>query len=245
MNGNRIKLTFLVFTMVPWLLGGGLALAGNPEKSQILPRGVMEDQARQFLINELSWNEEDVAISVRYNDKDLRLPSGPLGLEYRLVGRRNALGRVPLSLIIRVNNEVQKKVWLEGRVEAYQEVVRTTRPLPRDHVLHPGDVQIVRIKSSRPLRNVVMDLQSVIGYQTLRPLGMGQTLSTHMVKRVPLVKRGDRILLVAERGRLRITAPGVAKENGFRDSMVRVENLQTRKIIYGTVQNSKTVKVEF
>ena len=60
-----------------------------------------------------------------------------------------------------------------------------------------------------------------------------------------MVKRGDRILLIAERGTLKVTAPGVVRENGFKNQMIKVENVQSHKIVYGTVLNSRTILVNY
>lgn len=95
------------------------------------------------------------------------------------------------------------------------------------------------------MHNVIYDPTKVIGFKAIRDLDPGMTVSPYMVQQVPIVKQGDRILLVAQRGHLRVTAPGVVKENGYKNSTIQVENLQTRKMIYGTVVDSKTVNVEF
>lgn len=236
------------------LSGLFLALAGagtawdsqaRAEETQILPAQVIENSGKQFLFKELSWNPEDVEITIEYTGEELELPAGKLDLEYQLVGAAHGVGRLPLSLNVRVNGQLKQKIWLSALVEAYFNVVRTTRPIPRDRVIMPTDVEIVRVRSSNPMHNVLYDLKEVIGFKTVSDMEKGVTLSPYMVRRVPLVQQGDRILLVAENGALRITAPGVVKENGFKNSTVQVENLQTKKIIYGTVIDSKTVKVEF
>ncbi len=201
--------------------------------------------ARNYLLNEMDWNPNDVEVNVDYTGKALSLPEGELKMDFQLAGNHRPIGRIPLSLVIRVDGEMVRKIWLNAKVNVFFDVVQTTRPVPRNRVLTPGDVEIVRVMSSRPLRNIIYDPNEVIGQKTVRDIDHGQNISPYMVKRVPLVKRGDRVLIVAERNRLRITAPGVVKEPGFKDTIVQVENQQTKKIIHGTVIDAKTIKVEF
>ena len=50
---------------------------------------------------------------------------------------------------------------------------------------------------------------------------------------------------MAEKGGMRITAPGILKEDGYENAMVRVLNIESKKVIYGWLVDSNTVKVKF
>ena len=238
---SRNSILTLSFWWILALIGSG-ALA---EETQTLDHNTIQEGGKQYLLQQLAQDPNDVAVTVDFTGRDLEVPAGRLELDYQLLNATPTVGRVPMSLVVRVNGETIRKVWLNAQVEAFFDVVRTTRPVPRDRVISPNDVEIVRVRSAQPLHNVVYNPEEVIGFKTISDLDPGQTLSPFMVKQVPLVKQGDRVLLVAERGKLRITAPGVVKENGHKNSMIQVENLATKKTVYGTVVDSKTVNVEF
>ena len=57
--------------------------------------------------------------------------------------------------------------------------------------------------------------------------------------------RGDKILITAQKGGMTITTPGILKEDGYENAMVRVLNIESKKIIYGRLVDSNTVKVRF
>ena len=241
------KMFSRVLLFLALFMGGfpGPAPSTWAKETQTLEHRVIVEQARTYLLSQLPLDPNDVSISVEYTGEDLVLPAGKVDLQYKLIAANPGVGRVPMGLEISVDGRLIRKIWLNARVEAFFDVVRTTRPVPRGRLIGPGDIEIVRVRSAQPLHNVVYNPEEVIGLKALSDLDPGQTLSPFMVKRVPLVKRGDRVLLVAERGPLRVTAPGVVKENGHKNATIQVENLQTRKIIYGTVVDSKTVNVEF
>ena len=44
---------------------------------------------------------------------------------------------------------------------------------------------------------------------------------------------------------MKITAPGAVREEGFKNSVVKVVNLETKKTIYAEVLSANTVKVQF
>jgi flagellar basal body P-ring formation protein FlgA len=61
----------------------------------------------------------------------------------------------------------------------------------------------------------------------------------------PMVKRNDRVSIVAESGSLRITAMGEVRESASRGERVKVVNLGSNKEIFARVVDPKTVQVEF
>ena len=50
---------------------------------------------------------------------------------------------------------------------------------------------------------------------------------------------------MAKKGGMTITAPGILKEDGYKDAMVQVLNIESKKIIYGNLVDPNTVKVKF
>jgi len=147
--------------------------------------------------------------------------------------------------MVKISGETRKRLRLYADVKITYDVYRPIRSLKMGHVLQLGDVELTQTKSDHVLRNIISDETDIVGHRLIRNLEKGETILTHMVKRVPLVKNGDRILIVANKGSLRVTAPGVMRQNGFKNDTVRVENLQSRKIILGTVIDSRTIEINF
>ncbi len=72
-----------------------------------------------------------------------------------------------------------------------------------------------------------------------------EVFRTDIVERPPMVKRNDRVSIVAESEALRITAAGEVKESGCRGDRVKVVNLNSNKEIIARVLDPQTVRVEF
>ena len=163
----------------------------------------------------------------------------------KLPGRKKRVGRIHFLCLIKVEGSTKKRLRLYADVKVAYDVYRPIQSLKMGHILQPEDIELTSLKSNRVLRNIISDEKDIVGHRLIRNLDQGETILTHMVKRVPVVKNGDRILLVAKKGLLRITVPGVVRQNGFINDTVRVENIQSRKIILGTVIDSRTVQINF
>ena len=224
------------------ILGAMPVLGGE---MQTIKADEIRDNAKQFLMDELAWNPERLEIQVGYRGGDLTLPKGQLNWNFNLPGRKKRIGQVPFQLTLTQEGRVLRQMRLQAQVQVTYNLFKANHSLKRGHILEMNDVEVTEVQSRKMLRNVVTDRDQMQGYQLTRNIGEGETLSTYMLKKVPLVKRGDRITLIAKRGSLKVTAPGVVRENGFKDQMVKVENLQSHKVVYGTVRDSRTIIVNF
>lgn len=223
------------------------ALSGEPAWSagQLLEKNTIEQTGRDFILNALHWDKDRVELKVIYEGKDVLIPRGNRVLDCKMPGGKKRIGRVQFMCFVKVDGLTKKRLRLFAHINLRYNIFRSTRSLKRGKIIQPQDVEMVRMKSDRVIRNLVSDPNEIIGYRLVRNLEEGETLLTHMLRRVPLVKRGDRILIIAQRGALRVTAPGVVKENGFINDTIRVENIHSRKIVLGTVIDSRTIRINF
>ena len=74
---------------------------------------------------------------------------------------------------------------------------------------------------------------------------IGNKARRDQLANLPAVRRGDVAQLVAERGGLRITAPGEVKQDARRGESVRVVNRASQKELIGRVVDGSTIEVTF
>ena len=107
------------------------------------------------------------------------------------------------------------------------------------------EIKIEKIQTERPLKNAITNINFALGYEATRDISIGKVIIPNFIKKPALGNRGDKILIMAQKGGMTITTPGILKEDGYEDAMVRVLNMESKKIIYGRLVNSNTVKVKF
>lgn len=247
MNNNKhinfeilaIPIFLVVFTIVV-LCGKQVWAAG-----EILKKADIEGIGMDYMLNVLEWNPDRLEIKVVYKGKQIKIPKEEATVDCKLPGRKRRIGRVHFICMVKVNEIVTKRLLLYADIKVTYDIYRPTQSLKMGHIIQPGDIELTRVKSDHMLRNIIASDADIVGHRLTRNLERGEALQVHMLKRVPLVKNGDRILLIIKRGPLRVTVPGVVRQNGFKNDMVRVENIQSRKIVMGTVIDSRTVHINF
>ena len=213
--------------------------------TQVLTMETIAQEGQKYMENTLPWDPDRIQIKVVYEGKSLLLPKGHLTLDYKLPGQKKRVGRVPFIGFVKVDGIIKKRLRLVANVTVAYDVFRSVRSLKRGHVIQHQDVELIRVESNKLMRNIISDESDLIGHRLVRNLGQRESFLNYMVRKIPLVKTGDRILIVAQKGPLRVTAPGVVKENGFKNDTVRVENINSRKLIFGTVVDSHTIRVNY
>ena len=76
------------------------------------------------------------------------------------------------------------------------------------------------------------------------PAASGTPLTTTLLVRDTLIKRGQRVTLIASVGGLEVRAQGEAIADATAAGRVRVLNLNSRKIIEGKVESEDRVRVD-
>ena len=224
-----------------------LSLVGVVGASQTLTiKGeVIESRAMEFVADHIPWDPDATEVTIDYRGKDIVVPAGRVDMNFDLPSRRVRMGRFPVTVRITVDNILQKRLRLTAHVIHYSPVVKTLRRINRGEILTERNVAIEVVPSNRIFRNAMTSLDDVLGNQATRNMGMGRVVTANSLDKPTLMKKGDRVTIVVQSGSMKITAPGIVREKGFKDSLVQVLNIQTKKTVFGMVMDSKTVKVNF
>ena len=226
------------------LIASSIAWA-KTENTRTVTSQEIRESAENYLINSLDWDPESMDISIKYEARDLELPEGKLLLDFVKINNPRGVGRIPLTALVKVDGKFIKRLRVNAKVAVYQDVVKTVSSIQRGNVISVSDVVVERTRTERVLKDIPTTLDKVIGQAATRNLQNGKIVKFRDLKKVPTVKRGSRVIILARKGSVKITAPGTVREDGFKNSIVQVMNLETKKMIYAEVINGNTVEVRF
>ena len=205
----------------------------------------IEKIVSEFIIQQIPRDNKTLRI------KEIQVPVGiilPKGrITYRVTAPRNRqlMGRCPLSVHFSINGNTEKKIWVTAVLEVLGPVVVTRKPLGRYRPIAADDIEVQTMDLANLPANVLSDPEAAIGKRTKRAIGAKTVLRTDLIEFPPLVKRGDVVVIIAESSGLRITTLGEVKKKGRLGESIPVMNYDSKKILYGRVLDSSTVKVEF
>ena len=200
------------------------AHAGDTAPAEIL---------RTYVLAHRPWADAEV--------RNLALSADPpAGGPSRIVVERGMPGRTVFAM--EYGNGVTVKATAD--VAAFEEVVASARPLSRERALTEGDVCRVRMEVEKIPTGAITDLRAVVGKTLTRSIGANLPIIDRYLAGSPLVKRGGKVTLLVETGRIRITTTGEIRDNAYVNASVRAVNLASRNTVTGILIDENTVRVD-
>jgi flagella basal body P-ring formation protein FlgA len=210
---------------------------------------VTEEELRQVVREFLTKKTEHLGAQVSVKKiglaGDLKLPAGRTGFEVVAPSRWEGFGSSSLALIVRVDDQVKKNLTVLVEVEALAEMVVATRTLERGEVIGTADVALDRRDLAHVQGRYSKSLDEVVGLRVKNAVRANSPMRGDNLERVPVVKSGQLITILAENDVVRITASGRAKGSGAVGDTIAVQNLASQKEIAARVVDATTVKVDF
>jgi flagella basal body P-ring formation protein FlgA len=170
---------------------------------------------------------------------------GPLRTRLSTESDRPFQGRVPVTVELLAGDQVVARHIVSPYVRVLQAAIVPARDLRRGETLGPGDVRVAKVDAARMRGDLVRTIDVVVGKRLKSSVREGQPLRESQIEVVPVVDRGDRVVLVLESGAIRIQAIGRAQESGGIGQWIRVLNVDSRREVSGRVAPDGNVHVAF
>ena len=222
-----------------------LSNTASASEKQTITVEEIKQSATDFLLRTLPWEKEKLEIEIYYQGGKITIPAGEKLLIYKGRGGSKNVGRIPITLEIQVDGIFQKRIGINSRVMVFQKVVKTTRQIKRGEIFTTDNIHLETIKTERYLGNTIKNLEDALGYEAVSYLPNGRSLLQRSMKKPALGSKGEKIMILAEKNGMKITTPGILREDGYENTMVQVLNIESKKVIYGRLVDANTVKVSF
>ncbi|MBU3948929.1 MAG: flagellar basal body P-ring formation chaperone FlgA [Proteobacteria bacterium] len=215
------------------------------DSSQLIPEAMFREAYSQFICSRLEKKKDDIILSRFTVSGDKPLPAGKVSLKLFNKGREEFAGYVRLIAIVSIDDIPKTEVKLSGWVDVFDSVVCASQNLNRGDVITAGDIHLERKNISRLNSDTLKDVDQAIGLMAKHDIKDNDCLKEWMLKRNPLVNKGDMVTILAEHGSIRITAPGRILEKGYMGDYIKVQNAMSKKSVYAKIINDSTVVVDF
>ena len=132
---------------------------------------------------------------------------------------------------------------VQGRTYATVPIAVARRTLNAGQIIRKDDLETAYRREALLTRDIVTDPAQLIGKTPIFRLRAGEPIREPDTKAPLLVTQNGHVVIKLEYGPMTLTTQGKALENGARGDVIRVENLQSNKIIEATVVGPDLVTV--
>ncbi|MBN2695418.1 flagellar basal body P-ring formation protein FlgA [bacterium] len=181
-------------------------------------------------------------VSSSFNLKQLLIPDIPFGEEIKKVELKYSgelIGNISFEIYTNKNRYYGSVI-----VEVEKSFYYAVRDLEKGELIDETDVILVKkLYSSNRQNHQLTDLTKVKSLILKMRVLENTPLYDYQFEVADEVKKGDYVLITAQKGGLIITTTGIAKQNGKKGGYVMVQNIQNSKLLRAKVIDSKKVAV--
>lgn len=226
-----------------------LAEAGVDPGAGRLSSDTLAATARAWLLERLVPSPDQPSVELLGAPRDIALPPGAVTTTVTL--QSGSLTGGPVTLLVEATvvdpagHRVARSTTVTFKITGEQDVLVTTRELPRRTVVAAADLRVERRPSDRVPPSALRDLREAVGKEVVRSLAPGEVVAAAFLTAPAVVRRGSPVTLRLEGRGFTIVARGIAAEDGAQGQSIRVVNPASRREITGTVEDERTIRIPF
>ena len=191
-----------------------------------------------------SNKNEDLKPRLLAKTRDVFLPRGQVSYVITSKGKyKKDGGYRNYEVEFSIDGEAVRIVTVRTYLKLYKEVFIARDTIRRNQIIEESDLLKVRKNVDRLPREYVTDKDQLIGKISKRTINPSEAIRRNTVSAPPLVKSGDRLQIVFETPFLRLSAPGISMAKGRKGERIPVKNLDSKIVVFATVQTRNVVQV--
>lgn len=175
----------------------------------------------------------------------LKLPDGIVDYEVVAPQKWEGWGNITITVLARQKERVLRNIPVRIDVEALAATVVTVSQIEHGDTITAADLTLQKREITHTSHLSARTIDEVAGKKARTTLRANQPVRTDQIERVPLIKSGQMVTIVAETGVFKISVTGKAHSSGAAGDIIRVQNLTSLKEIPAKVIDGSTVQVAF
>ncbi len=225
---------------------GSVSVLAQDSGTQLMDADALAAQYVRFLKSHASWPEGEMEIqNIRVNPRRIWLPEGRVSYHIEQSAGGAPLGKVSSLVTILVDGKPVRRARVCANIEVYKPVFCAVRSLRKGQVIRREDIRKTTMPLSRLKSTYFERPEDIVGMAARRSLRPGRVITSDMLMKPAVVRRGSRVMIVAESPVISVRVPGQVEEKGAVGDFVRVKNLASHRVIIARVADSNTVRVNF
>lgn len=180
-------------------------------------------------------------IKVGHLDSRLRLHQCDQPLDIFLAPGSRKLGKT--SVGVRCASPKAWALYVPASINVFSPVYQTTNRLTKGHIIREQDISAIEHDLARLSYGYFTNKQDLLGMQVKRSLSQGRVITPNQIQPPLLVKRGEKIALIAGSSSFSVRMSGEALSDGAQGEHIRVKNLSSKRIVEGIVTRAGVVTI--
>ncbi|MBU1027184.1 MAG: flagellar basal body P-ring formation chaperone FlgA [Candidatus Margulisbacteria bacterium] len=212
------------------------------------PKFNITNVIKQYVVAEYpEWKDLDVKVSFKSDDKLFKGLTALKGsVDYKILEVYKdfkPVGNVIFPIVVKAKG-FNKKIFVRAKVEVYKMVVVAQETIPRGQVLNNDSLSLEQRDIAMLPQKFYSQVEDVMLTEAKTSIPKNSTIFAWMVKEVPLVRRGDELMVIVKGTNLLVKRLGKALEDGYLNQAIRIKMDNSKNPIEGVLISTDEVVVK-
>ncbi|MBP7651823.1 flagellar basal body P-ring formation protein FlgA [Candidatus Dependentiae bacterium] len=223
----------------------------GPEKIIIERQGQKLDiqNMKNYVLNAIvekleGIDKKDISIEFAEISYNKYLPLGEVKFEISFSKTEDFKNSVIAYIGIIVDGKLYDKIYVRSKVRVWDNVLKTNKSLKWPYKISASDVYEEKMEITGIRGTIIKSFDELNNKLVKKILLPNEILIEESFVDEPLIKRGSEVKIISKTGNITVSTSGIAKENGYRNQTLRVENIASNKIVRGKVIDKNTIIIE-
>jgi flagellar basal body P-ring formation protein FlgA len=223
----------------------GAGMARVLTESQELDPEKLLPMAKAFILGELKEDPENVEVKQLGLGKKVILPAGKMETHFTLPPTSDKFeGPILVNADLEIDGHWVKSLPLRLMVDVFHPAVVAKKNIEKGGKFTAENVGLVRTPTSKLAGQFFSRLDDVLGRMASQFLVKGTVVRVDSLYDPPVIKRGQVVEGIVQYGNVEISVQVRAVEDGKPGGTIRVENIDSNKLLQAKVLNDNTVLIE-
>jgi flagella basal body P-ring formation protein FlgA len=207
----------------------------------------ISQKAKEYLLSVLPVTDREATVELARLPGDQWIPSRRDKIDFyvSLVDTSKDRGKIELIVTASSNGMRYFKIPVHFNVRVFEYVAITKRKIARNQRLTKGNVFMARRETTK-IRGLAFSSRDDLTGKTAAVSILPYTILTEdMVEMPPTIKQGSVVKLFIMSSGFRIVTKGLAQQTGYTGEVIKVKNLDSKKMLYGEIIDSNRVRITF
>ena len=239
LTSTMINTKFLyVIVMINLIVATETSATQQTQQLEEIKSGVIT-----FIKNNLSENpNQTTKIKIKHLDSRLKLTACKQLLNFVLPTGEN-LGRYA-TMSVSCAHPKPWSIFVPVEIMRFGPVVMTKGVLSRGHVIRAQDLYISNQDLNAKGRSYYSQVDDIIGMIVKTPVRSGTILRKRHLRLPTIIKRGQKVTIIAGRKQFEIRMTGQALMDGSKGDLIRVTNISSKKTVEGEVIRAGVIRIQ-
>lgn len=226
-----------------WQRPVGVSRINIKRRSQILQPQELKLIVRDAILRDGGPNKFIVTLYGNFQNIHLPVDVATNLISVNMVTLDVRTGRFNTTLNLPQGNGEFTVTNLTGRIEELISVPVLSATAVKDDIIRDNDISWVDLPKQRLSQNILLSTDSLIGMAARRTLRADTPLRQTDVQEPVLIRKGTLVAMEIRSGPMRITSMGRALEDGGKNDIIKIVNIDSHKTIEGRVVGTDSVAV--